>query len=188
MKGGWTGAEECMARIATPEYKAKILEQYGTLDVLDQLSYNKVPQVIYTQDVGAVMDSVDLCLFVTDWTMETTTLKDVAALFPAVTGIDTGEEDLIKAAVRMRDLERAFWVREGYTRKDDYLQGKISKEAVPDGKFKRERMDPAEFERMLDEYYQLRGWDIRTGIPTREKLLEDGLEDVVEDLKKMGKL
>ena len=120
--------------------------------------------------------------------METCTLKDAAELFRAVTGMDMGEEDLIRAAVRMRDLERAFWVREGYTRKDDHLQGKISKETVPDGPYKGERIDPEKFEKMLDEYYQLRGWDIRTGIPTREKLLADGLEDVVADLEKMRKL
>jgi aldehyde:ferredoxin oxidoreductase len=31
---------------------------------------------------------------------------------------------------------------------------------------------------MKDDYYKLRGWDIETGIPTREKLVELGLEDV----------
>ena len=40
---------------------------------------------------------------------------------------------------------------------------------------------------MKDEYYEIRGWDKETGIPTREKLVELGLEDVAEEvLEKAG--
>ena len=67
-------------------------------------------------------------------------------------------------------------------------QGKISREAVPDGPYKGERLDPEKFERMLDDYYRARGWDVNTGIPTKETLLRYGLDDVVEDLVKSGKL
>ena len=35
---------------------------------------------------------------------------------------------------------------------------------------------------MLDEYYEVRGWDKRTGIPTKKKLGELGLGDVAEEL------
>ena len=35
---------------------------------------------------------------------------------------------------------------------------------------------------MLDEYYAARGWDINTGVPTREKLIELGLEYVADQL------
>ena len=90
--------------------------------------------------------------------------------------------------MRIRDLERAFWVREGYSRKDDHMEGKLKNEAVPDGPFKGEKMDEVKFEKLLDEYYQLRGWGVKTGTPTREKLIEDGLEDVVADLEKRGRL
>ena len=34
-----------------------------------------------------------------------------------------------------------------------------------------------DFEGMLDEYYKTRGWDAKTGIPTKEKLLELELEE-----------
>ena len=37
---------------------------------------------------------------------------------------------------------------------------------------------------MLDEYYKVRGWDLETGTPTKEKLIELGLEYVAEDLAK----
>jgi aldehyde:ferredoxin oxidoreductase len=34
----------------------------------------------------------------------------------------------------------------------------------------------------LDAYYDLRGWDKETGKPTREKLTELGLEDLIPDV------
>ena len=37
---------------------------------------------------------------------------------------------------------------------------------------------------MLDHYYEFRGWDKTTGIPTREKLLELSLDDVADDMEK----
>jgi aldehyde:ferredoxin oxidoreductase len=33
---------------------------------------------------------------------------------------------------------------------------------------------------MKDEYYDIRGWNKKTGIPTKEKLVELGLEDAAE--------
>jgi aldehyde:ferredoxin oxidoreductase len=36
---------------------------------------------------------------------------------------------------------------------------------------------------MLDEYYAERGWDVKTGVPTRAKLVELGLEYVADELK-----
>ncbi len=33
---------------------------------------------------------------------------------------------------------------------------------------------------MKDEYYELRGWDKSTGIPTKEKLAELGLEGAAQ--------
>ncbi len=39
---------------------------------------------------------------------------------------------------------------------------------------------------MLDEYYQLWGWDPKTGMQTREGLEKIGLEDVAEKLAREG--
>jgi aldehyde:ferredoxin oxidoreductase len=36
---------------------------------------------------------------------------------------------------------------------------------------------------MLDEYYTFRGWDLKTGIPTPERLVSLGLDDVAQDMK-----
>jgi aldehyde:ferredoxin oxidoreductase len=43
-------------------------------------------------------------------------------------------------------------------------------------------VEKQEFERMKDEYYELRGWDVATGRQTKKKLEEMGLDDIVEGL------
>jgi aldehyde:ferredoxin oxidoreductase len=48
-------------------------------------------------------------------------------------------------------------------------------------------VDREKFERLLDEYYDLRGWDKATGFPTRIKLEELGLGCVIEGLQDIVK-
>jgi len=164
-----------------------ILKEFGSLDALNPLSYNKARSVVYWQDFNMLVDLMQTCKFM-EWNChQLHGPKGIAKLFQAVTGMETGEEDLLKAANRVKDLERAFWVREGFSRKDDRLEGKMN-EPSPSETNKGEMLDEVEWNKMLDEYYQLRGWAIETGIPTKEKLSRNGLADVAEDLEKRGKL
>jgi len=39
-----------------------------------------------------------------------------------------------------------------------------------------------DLKQMLDEYYIARGWDVNTGVPTKEKLLELGLGYVANEI------
>ena len=62
-----------------------------------------------------------------------------------------------------------------------------SKSPLPRDLTRAQVLDREKFEQMKDEYYEIRGWDKETGIPTREKLVELGLEDVAEEvLEKAG--
>ena len=47
-------------------------------------------------------------------------------------------------------------------------------------------MDRVQFERMKDEYYELRGWDVPTGLQTVAMLSDLGLQDVADDLHERG--
>ena len=44
-------------------------------------------------------------------------------------------------------------------------------------------VDREKFEQMKDEYYQLRGWDLKTGLLKKDTLKKLALEDVIEPLK-----
>jgi aldehyde:ferredoxin oxidoreductase len=96
------------------------------------------------------------------------------------------EKAMSTAAERIYAVERAFMVREGMDRKDDIPGGKWGNEPVPDGPHKGDRLDPEKFNKLLDEYYRLRGWDSR-GIPTASTLSALGLDDIAEELRTKGK-
>ena len=78
-------------------------------------------------------------------------------------------------------MERAFLVREGMGRKDDRLIRKWATKPVPNGPYQDKSIDEKKWEGMLYEYYELRGWN-KDGVPTREKLIELGLNDVADQL------
>ena len=47
-------------------------------------------------------------------------------------------------------------------------------------------IDRAAFEKLKDEYYKLRGWEVSSGLQTKQRLTELGLHDVAEDLDRRG--
>jgi aldehyde:ferredoxin oxidoreductase len=49
-------------------------------------------------------------------------------------------------------------------------------------------IDKAKFEMLKDRYYELRGWDVKTGWPTRARLEKLGLKDVADELASIGRL
>jgi len=71
------------------------------------------------------------------------------------------------------------------TRKDNVVRGKWSSEPIVGGPAAGERIDPEKFDKLLDEYYQLRGWDSK-GIPIASTLSALGLEDIAKEIRTKG--
>jgi len=94
---------------------------------------------------------------------------DYSKYFEAVTGGPISKDDFQIIADRIETLIRMFNVREGFTRKDDTLPYRTLHEPLPDGPAKGQFIGEKNLNRMLDEYYELRGWD-RLGIPKKETL------------------
>ena len=61
-------------------------------------------------------------------------------------------------------------------------------ESIPEGNLTGWKMDLVEFNKQLDEYYELHGWDKRTSYPKKKTLVDLGLEYVAKDLQEIGKL
>ena len=101
-----------------------------------------------------------------------------------VTGMDMSVEDGQKTGERIWNIIRAFSVREGYRRKHDKLPRRFMEEPIKSGPSKGQLISREMLDNMLDQYYEFRGWDNKTGIPTRERLIELGLEDVADDMEK----
>jgi aldehyde:ferredoxin oxidoreductase len=123
----------------------------------------------------------------------------------AVTGLDIDEQGLYKIGERVFNQQRAILVREGQKGRDydrigefNYtvsLKGDFGNpECIvpgPDGEsFSRKGLvlDKADFEKMKDDYYLIRGWDRATGLQKRETLEALNLKDVADQLEKEGNL
>lgn len=89
--------------------------------------------------------------------------------------------DFFTVGERMCNLQRAFNIREDLNRKTDSLPARVFEEPIPKGASKSSRIKRSEFERMLDDYYQARGWSWN-GVPTKAKLISLDLFDVVEEV------
>lgn len=101
-------------------------------------------------------------------------MDDYAAYLSLTTGHSFSADDLYVLAERSETLARLFNCREGFTRKDDILPGRIFEESLPDGPPKGQRFTHGDLDKMLDEYYSLRGWD-QEGRPTQDTLQRLGL-------------
>jgi aldehyde:ferredoxin oxidoreductase len=49
-------------------------------------------------------------------------------------------------------------------------------------------LDRGDFEKMKDDYYALRQWDVSTGLQTRANLVDLDLPEVADDLEHRGLL
>ncbi|MDT3700161.1 MAG: aldehyde ferredoxin oxidoreductase C-terminal domain-containing protein [Thermincola sp.] len=63
----------------------------------------------------------------------------------------------------------------------DLTDGTVRKESLSEDFAKK-----YQFENMKSEYYTIRGWDVKTGVPTRETLEKYGMASVAADLEKRG--
>ena len=137
----------------------------------------------WNQDVRtATCDSPTMCAFILDMALAPIALQNTADLMEAVTGVSYTPEEVMKVGERINNVARAFNVREGFIRSDDTLPERILTEPLKEGASKGHYISKEELETMLDEYYSARGWAQETGVPTRKKLVELGLEYVADQL------
>jgi aldehyde:ferredoxin oxidoreductase len=178
------------SRFENPSTRKQMLEisrrVYGSEKAVDPESgYEwKAQPTIWNQNRDAVKDSLVICdvIYPLHFTPRTesgygdTTVE--ARLFSSATGMDMDEASLDRLGERIFNLERAIAVREGRRREiDEELADYFRR---PD--YQGISMDWERFRSLLSEYYELRGWNVETGIPTKGKLEELGLEDVAKEL------
>jgi aldehyde:ferredoxin oxidoreductase len=139
-------------------------------------SFNKVDMIKRSQDWVAVTNCLLLCTSPAWVGFNYTRPIFLCNVLNATTGLHFTVDELMVIGERANNLCRCFNAREGMTRKDDRLPARFVEESLPDGPSQGQRISQEELEEMLDNYYDLRGWDKQTGNPTREKLEDLGLE------------
>ena len=147
------------------------------------LSDEKIRFAAASQWMYSAMDSLNLCQFVYGPTWQLYGPEDMVAVVRAVTGWeDVTFDELQRVGERRVNMMRAFNAREGLDRKYDAVPEKLFKPlkgGVSDGW----KLDRAEVETALDTYFEVCGWDVQTGNPTRTKLEELDLAWVADQLE-----
>lgn len=173
-----------------------VLENH--LHFLDPYTTENKPVIVkYFEDLYSAMDSLQVCPLTSyAYIAETPLLKKVPlpvirkmmALFPkptlqtinlsiyskfwsAITGFKLSMWNFLKAGERIHTLERHMNTREGISRGDDTLPGRLLNEGREHDPFGRH----VPLSDMLDQYYKIRGYD-PNGIPTNTLLFKLGLK------------
>jgi aldehyde:ferredoxin oxidoreductase len=174
----YTGADHCRGYAFQEVFGVPIPWEVDRFAIED-----KGKLTIWNQDVRtSTLDCATMCAFLLDMAVPATACQNTAALMEAVTGLSFTPEEVLKVGERVNNLAKAFNVREGFTRADDSLPERLMTEPLKAGTSKGQLISRAELDTMLDEYYATRGWDVKTGIPTRAKLAELRLEYVADAL------
>jgi len=130
----------------------------------------KVRNVARHQDWRTVFNSLIMCNFAN------VPPKTIPELVNAVTGLHYDLDELMLAGERGWNIKRLANIRMGMKRADDRLP-KALLEPLKEGGAAGYRIP---IEDMLETYYQVRGWDVETGIPGSNKLEELNIAELSE--------
>jgi len=138
----------------------------------------KAKMVKWHEEVVSLSDSLGICFFHTLSSYRVDP-KTMAELFSSGTGIELTFKELLKCGERVINLERAINLREGFTPDMDTLPLRVTEDAIADGPAKGLNLPRRVLKEMVEDYYKIRGWDLKTGIPTSRKLRELGLDYLI---------
>lgn len=184
-----------IAKGRNPDFFKKVMARRGFTDkdierIIVAPGFDLGRLLAHYENWATVLNCLGIC-----FRMQSSRLYDLptcADIYSAATGIDKKPEELLKAAERAYNIYRAANAREGFGRKDDRFPKRWleplkhpdkEKETVLKDYFGVALVSAQDVEVMLDRYYQEKGWDMKTGVPSRSKLMELGLDYVAEVLK-----
>lgn len=124
-----------------------------------------------------IMDTSGMCLL--QWT--SAPQMDMAKIISAAWGIDITMQDLMQIGERISHMRQAFNAREGI----DPLSRKMSLGrpiGEPPLKAGPTASITVDAEAMRVKFFEGMGWDLKTGKPSRDRLVALGLNDVAQDL------
>jgi len=136
----------------------------------------KAEIVIWLQNYQVGTNTLVKCDFVKRYAEDggSPTPSELAEFLSAATGRARSSDDIELVGERIWNLIRLYNLREGITRQDDDLPYRIREEELQDPPAEGRKLSRPDLDRMLDEYYRLRGWGA-DGVPGASKLAELGL-------------
>lgn len=144
-------------------------------------SRKAIPLTQWHEDLVSMMNALGICIM--DQVLLSQKLGPTyySKMLSACTGIERSPEDLMAIGSRIFNLQRIYIAIHGMNREDDHWPQRFYEERLTDGPSKGKGLEKEEMDKMLDEYYELRGWDKQTGIPTPQTLRKLGLEYILDN-------
>jgi aldehyde:ferredoxin oxidoreductase len=139
----------------------------------DYRDYEGKPwQVFWHETCYEAVDCLGICKYHTTFLGATLpNFEEWPKVLSYNTGLEMSPLGIWTVAERSYNMERLFNIREGLTRKDDWLVDRYFDELTTLGipGVRGKTIDRQKFTKMIDEYYQYHGWD-ENGVPTPETL------------------
>lgn len=182
-----------------PDFFKKVVTKVGYVPeeardkVFEEPGFNVARLTAHYENWATILNCLGVCFRMQNSSLYN--LKVASELFSAGTGIEKGPEDLLKDAERAYNIYKVLNAREGFNRKDDRFPEKWFQPLKRAGKdeemvltdyFDKKKLNREDVEDLLDAYYEEKGWDVGTGLPTKKKLMELGLEDAAEEMDKIN--
>jgi len=142
---------------------------------LEDFGPRKVRLYVYKVIYEIIKNCLLLCDFV-PWNE-----NQIVEIVRAVTGWNSNLWEIMKVSERSINMARAFNIREGFTRKDDWLPDRFFHPQTS-GPLSDTAVDPRKLENAKSTYYGMMGWDQKKGAPTRAKLEELDIPWVADEL------
>jgi len=149
------------------------LRRYGTPDAAFRLKWAGKGKVVKDfEERCALADCLNACKN-TIVNMEILDFESAAGLLRDATGLEFCREGVRSSMERIVNMERVYISELGISRADDRLPKRFLEEPMPGSNPTSGSV--VELDRMLDEYYEARGWNRETGLPLPETLERLGL-------------
>jgi aldehyde:ferredoxin oxidoreductase len=149
----------------------------ATTDPPKESAIDMVESMIEQRYLKTLRDSLVVCHFTWRFPLG---FEPLIRLLNGATGLKYDQESINLFGQRVETLTRMFNQREGISRVDDILpkrfwEGQVSgpNEGLP------AYVSREDFEKSLDRYYDLVGWDKEDGLPTADTLKKLGLDEIV---------
>jgi aldehyde:ferredoxin oxidoreductase len=143
---------------------------YGDPPLVNPFTYQgKALMTKWFEDLLYGVNALGLCTFPADkLALGPTTYAD---LLSAYLGVEIEPQEYMQIGERIFNIQRLFVIREGVSRKNDTWPDRFFEEKLPPGPAQGGAVvDRETIDRVLDEYYDARGWERTSGHPTLQTL------------------
>jgi len=158
-----------------------VIPEAGLYGPIDRMSWEKKARFCkLQQDIASFANSAIACHFVGFDVAVPSGYNPYPLLRDAIhasTGLEIGVVEMLLVGERNFNLLKLAAKQQGYSRKDDDLPPRL-KEPLPSGSSAHEPITDNDLQRVIDEYYVIRGWD-QAG-PTTKKLIQLEMDAFVD--------